>query len=105
MEELERLATRRVFDSGNLRRAGPGCIVELLDLQDIVSARFELFMPGEAAPRNHRILVLSPLGASLLDLKKGDICCVKLWGYRHQFQILAIHDVDQPTDRKEETPL
>lgn len=104
MEQLERLAARHNSDTRKFRRAGPGCVVDLLDLKDLTRASFELVMPKDAVPKNHRISVLSPLGASLLGLKKGDISCVKLWGCRHEFQILAIHHTDQFTAKKEETP-
>lgn len=103
LEQLDRLAGKRNSDIQKLRRAGPGCVVELLDLKDQTQASFELVMPNEAAPRNKRISVLSPLGSSLLGLKKGDISRVNLWRSSHEFKIMGIHYTDSVTTRKEET--
>lgn len=44
MEQLERLATKRNLATKKLRRAGPGCVVELLDLKDLTRTSFELVM-------------------------------------------------------------
>jgi transcription elongation GreA/GreB family factor len=104
LEQLERLADKRKSDIKKIKRAGPGCVVELLDLKDQNQASFELVMPNDATPKHNRISVLSPLGSSLLGLQKGDLSRVDLWGCSHLFQILRIRYPDPITTRKEETP-
>jgi transcription elongation GreA/GreB family factor len=94
LEQLERLADRRNSGKSRSKRAGPGCIIDLLDLNDNSRISFELVMPNEASPRKRRISVLSPLGASLLNLKKGDTSRVEVWGCSHNFEVLGIRDAD-----------
>ncbi|CAA0106879.1 Transcription elongation factor GreA [Halioglobus japonicus] len=104
LDKLERLAQKPGSDSNNPRWAGFGCVVDLLDLNDRSRASFELVMPKEASPENGRISVLSPLGSSLLGLKKGGVSRVNLWGRSHNFQILDIRHSESVMKKKEETP-
>ena len=104
LEQIERLADKRISDITKTRRAGPGCVVDVLDLEDMSRASFELVVPTEAAPTSRRISVLSPLGSSLLGLKVGDFSRIDFGGRRHKFQILDIRYSDPVTARKEEMP-
>ena len=104
LEQLERLADKRNSDFTEMRRAGPGCVVDVLDLKDNSRLSFELVMPNEAAPKSRRLSVLSPLGSSLLGLERGDFSRGDLRGRGHKFQILDIRYRDPVTTRKEETP-
>lgn len=103
LDKLERLADKHRIDTLKPRRAGPGCVVDLLDLTDQITASFELVMPNDADPKNRRISVLSPLGSSLLGLKREDICRVHLFGSCHRFQLVDIRYADSDTTRREET--
>ena len=94
LEQLERLADKRNPDTKQARRAGPGCVVDLLDLRNKSQASFELVMPIAATPGSSRILVLSPLGSSLLGLARGDVSRIDLLGRTHEFQIVDVRYAD-----------
>jgi transcription elongation GreA/GreB family factor len=99
--KLERLADKHNSGSKRNKRAGSGCVIDLLDLTDQSLASFQLVMPNEASPENNQISVLSPLGSSLLNLKRGDISRVDLWGSSYQFQVLDIRYTDPVPTNKE----
>jgi transcription elongation GreA/GreB family factor len=90
LDQLEGLTCNQAANSHGLNQARPGCLIELLDIENMSRANFELVMPDVADPTQNRISVLSPLGSHLLGLKKGDIARIKLWGRDCRFQILNI---------------
>lgn len=104
LEQLERLADKRNYDLSKTRRAGPGCVVDLLDLEDNSRVCFEMVMPNEGPQTERWISVLSPLGLSLLGLEAGDISSIDHWGRSYKFQILGIRCSNPVTTRKEGTP-
>jgi len=104
LEQLECLANKNNSGTTKSRRAGPGCVIDLLDLEDNSKSTIELVLPTEASPKNRRISVLSPLGSSLLNLKSGDVGHVDLWGVSHEFRVLDIRCTDKITAKKEEIP-
>ena len=91
LHKIERLAQRKQSLEKRQPKAGPSCVVDLLDLQDNSNARLTLVMPRDADPAKWRISVLSPLGSSLLGLKKGDTSKVQLGRAELKFRIQNIY--------------
>ena len=95
LHQLENLTRKQSSGSNTKKRAGPGRIVDLLELESNKKTSYKLVMPNEAAPRESKISVFSLLGASLLGLKKGDTARVYQSGHNRKFQILDIHHGEQ----------
>ncbi len=78
LEQLERFAYKHNLETTKIRRAGPGCVIDLPDIKNMTRTNTELVMPNEAAPKERQISVPSPLGSSLFGLEKSDINHINL---------------------------
>ncbi|SFP91888.1 Transcription elongation factor, GreA/GreB, C-term [Nitrosomonas cryotolerans] len=78
LEQFQRFAYKRNLETTKIGWAGPGCVIGLLDIKNMIQTNTELVMPNEAAPKEKRTSALSPLGSSLSGLEKGDINRVNL---------------------------
>ena len=91
LHQLERLAEQQHVLKKQTPQAGPGSVVDLLDLEDQSKSRFVLVMPRDADPERRKISVLSPLGSNLLGLKKGDTSRINVGGRSLMFQIQDVY--------------
>nr|WP_145550397.1 GreA/GreB family elongation factor [Variovorax boronicumulans] len=70
-----------------------GSRVELVDLRTRQRQMLTLCYPGEAAPAEGCISVLSPVGSSLLGLRVGDVATWHVpGGAQHAVEITGVHD-------------
>ena len=90
---LAKLESLEACDAGP--EACPGRVrigsrVRLLDLQDNSDAEIEVVLPADSAPRNGRISVFSPLGASILGLAPAEYAEVRFLGRPLRFLVLEV---------------
>lgn len=74
----------------NQYRARIGNLVKLYDADQRQEFTLELVSSDESAPEQGRISILSPLGAAILGLSKGEWTEVSLLGKTFHFEVLNI---------------
>lgn len=84
----------------NSRQAGPGDVVELINLDDNSLERFELVLPKGGRLGAQCLSIFSPLGAAVLGLSVGEVARVYLLGRKYRYMVCRIDPLNSSEKRE-----
>ncbi|WP_049723422.1 GreA/GreB family elongation factor [Gilvimarinus polysaccharolyticus] len=88
---FERIELHNGDISQKYNRVSINSSVTLMDYQENQLVKLQIVSPALSNPEAGLVSYLSPLGAQLIDTKKGDVVNVDFLGAHMQFQVVEVH--------------